>query len=282
MSHLDWNKTKTIFIIVFSILNIFLYSLYVQQLTDAQNVQVISKTSIEEVMKQENITYNLPQVNKNDYSSVTATIKKFTKEELETLVSQSIVIENNTHIESDMNTAIAIQNDKGDFDFNEFMMKYVWHGNEYTLWEVNQEEQQATFFQMVNGEPIFYSPNAMVVVHWNDDYEVTHYEQRMLEKFSTESKKRDLMTQDEAVGSLATRGYLKQDSKVLSVTPGYSSLVPLTEIQVFAPTWNIRVELKDGSIEEHFINAIEGKVIDFQLEKVDEPQLDVDVDVDEE
>ena len=82
------------------------------------------------------------------------------------------------------------------------------------------------------------------------------------------------MTQDEAVASLATRGYLKQDSKVLKVTPGYSSLVQLTGKQVFAPTWNIRVELKDGTIEDHFINAIEGKVIDFQLDKAEEEDLD--------
>ncbi|GEN84546.1 hypothetical protein SLU01_28580 [Sporosarcina luteola] len=268
---MDWSKTKTIFIVVFSILNVFLYSLYVNQRTEAQNVQVIGKTSIEDLMKQENITYNLPQVTKSDFSNVSANIKMFTKEELETLKSQSIVISDNTQIVSHMSTAVSIQNAKGDFNFTDFLTKYVWNGAEYKEWEIDEENQKAIFFQTVKGEPIFYSQNAMLTIYWDEDYEVTHYEQRMLEKFSNYNRKKALLTQDEAVGSLATRGYLKQDSTVLGVTAGYSTLVQLTtETQVFAPTWNIRVKLKDGTIEDHFLNAIEGKVIEFQLEKIEE------------
>lgn len=266
---MDWNKTKTIFIVVFSILNVFLYSLYLKQHTEALNVQVVGKTSIEEIMKQENITYNLSQETKNDFYYVSANIKMFTMEELESLKSQSIVITDNTRVTSEMSIPISIRNSKGDYHFTEFLTKYVLNGMDYELWEVNNEEKKAIFFQKVDGEPIFYSPNAMLTVYWNDDYEVTRYEQRMLKEFISYNRKKDLLTQDEAVGSLATRGYLKQDSKVLSVTAGYSSLMQLTETQVFAPTWNIRVELKDGKIENHFINAIEGKVIEFQVDKTE-------------
>lgn len=282
---MDWNKTKTIFIVVFSILNIFLYSLYLNQHTEAQNVQTIGKTSIEELMKQENITYNLPQTVKNDFSYVSAKIKMFSKEELESLLSQSILIVDNTQIESTMNKPITIQNSKGGYDFTDFLTKYVWSGSEYELWDIDKKNRSALFFQQADGEPIFYSTNAMLIVHWNEDYEVTQYEQRMLKDFTNFNKKKDLLTQDEAVGSLITRGYVKQDSKILRVIPGYSTRVQLTtESQVFAPTWNIRVELKDGSVEEYFINAIEGKVIDFQLEKMEEDDPDdelEDQDVDE-
>ncbi|WHT49844.1 two-component system regulatory protein YycI [Sporosarcina thermotolerans] len=232
-------------------------------------MQVVGKTSIEEIMKQENITYNLSQETKNDFYYVSANIKMFTIEELESLKSQSIVITDNTRITSEMSTPISIRNSKGDYHFPEFLTKYVLNGMDYELWEVNKEEKRAIFFQKVDGEPIFYSPNAMLTVYWDDDYEVTRYEQRMLKEFISYNRKKDLLTQDEAVGSLATRGYLKQDSKVLSVTAGYSSLMQLTETQVFAPTWNIRVELKDGKIEDYFINAIEGKVIEFQLDKTE-------------
>ena len=139
-----------------------------------------------------------------------------------------------------------------------------------------RKDEKAVFFQKVDGEPIFYSPNAMLTIYWDENYEVTHYEQRMLEEFLSRNLKKDLLTQDEAVGSLATRSYLKQDSKVLKVTPGYSATLVSTENQVFAATWNIRVELKDGTIENYFINAIEGKVIDFQLENLEEEELDED------
>ncbi|MCM3638772.1 two-component system regulatory protein YycI [Sporosarcina luteola] len=271
---MDWNKTKTIFIVVFSILNIFLYFLYLNQRTEAQNIQVAGKTSIEDLMKQENITYNVPQVVKNDFSYISANMKSFSQEELEPLEDQSIVIFDNTQIESIMDTPVSIRNAKEDYDFKDFITKYVWNGAEYERWEVDKEARKAIFFQRVNGEPIFYSPNATLTIYWDENYEVTHYNQRMLEEFSSDNHKKEVLTQDEAVRSLVTRGYLKQDSKVLNVTPGYSSLVQLTGKQVFAPTWNIRVELKDGTIEDHFINAIEGKVIDFKLDKLKEEEFD--------
>lgn len=237
-------------------------------------MQVAGKASIEDLMKQENITYNLPQVGKNEFFYISADMKSFLKDELESLEDQSIDIIDNTRIESEMSKAVSILNSKQEYHFTEFLTKYVWHGSEYEFWEVDEEERKAIFFQKVDGEPIFYSPNAMLIIHWDENYEVTHYEQRMLEEFSSFNRKKDLLTQDEAVGSLATRGFLKQDSKVLKVTPGFSAtLVQSRETQVFAPTWNIRVELKDGTIENHFINAAEGKVIDFQLEKVEEEEL---------
>lgn len=277
---MDWNKTKTIFIVVFSILNIFLYFLYLNQHTEAQNVQVAGKASIEDLMKQENITYNIPQVVKDDFTHIYADVKSFSEEELESLEDQTINIIDHTHIESVMNTPVSIRNTKEEYDFKEFLTKYVWNGSEYEQWDVDKDRKKAIFFQKVNGEPIFYSPNATLTIYWDEDFEVTHYDQRMLEKFSSDNHKKEVLTQDEAVGSLATRGYLKQDSKVLKVTPGYSSLVQLTGKQVFAPTWNVRVELKDGTIENHFINAIEGKVIDFQLDKLEEEDLDDEDEVD--
>lgn len=225
-------------------------------------------------MKQENITYNVPQVIKNDFSYISANMKSFTQEELESLEDQSIVIIDNTQIESVMETAVSIRNAKEDIHFTDFLTKYVWNGAEYELWEIDKEARKAIFFQRVNGEPIFYSQNATLTIYWDENYEVTHYRQRMLEEFTSDNHKKEVLKQDEAVRSLVTRGYLKQDSKVLKVTPGYSSLVQLTGKQVFAPTWNIRVELKDGTIEDHFINAIEGKVIDFKLDKMEEEKLD--------
>ena len=93
----------------------------------------------------------------------------------------------------------------------------------------------------------------------------------MLDEFLSFNHKKDLLSQDDAVSSLVTRGYLKPDSTVMQVKSGYSTLVQLTETQVFAPTWNVQVKLKDGTIEHYFINAIEGKVIEFQTDMLEEP-----------
>jgi regulatory protein YycI of two-component signal transduction system YycFG len=266
---LDWNKTKTIFIIVFSILNIFLYSFYLDQVMETENVQVMGKTPIEESLGLYNITFtNLPIVTK-DSSYVSAKIVTFSNDQTKKLENQTVDIVNGTHLQSKMHTPISVRSEKGDYAFTEFLLKYVLNGLEYVLWEVNEDERHALFFQKVDNHPIYFSPDAMLVIHWDEEGRVTNYEQRMFGEFVNFNLKKDLLSPIEALGSLSSRGHLNQDSKVKSMKLGYSTLVQLTETQVFAPTWHVNVELKDGTIEDYFIHAVEGKIIEFQ-EPVDE------------
>ncbi|QTD40148.1 two-component system regulatory protein YycI [Sporosarcina sp. Te-1] len=271
---MDWNKAKTIFIVVFSILNIFLYSLYFNQRSEAQNVALIGRTSLEEVLKQDNITYDVPQNVKTKSSYISAKIATFSKDELDGLKDQTIMLlENDTTIQSKLTTDVAVKDSNNQYQFDHFLANYVYAGNEYSEWEINETEQKAVFFQVTGDEPIYFSPNAMLTVYWDDEGNITGYTQKMLKSFSNYNHK-ELLTPVEAVGSLVTRGYVKPDSKVQYVKLGYSTLVQLQETQVFAPTWNVRVELKDGQVEEHFINAIEGKVIEFQLNPPQETDED--------
>lgn len=261
---MDWNKTKTIFIIVFSILNIFLYYLYLDRVMETESVQVLGKTSIEESLSVDNITFtDLPLVTK-DSSYVSAKIVTFTSEQIKKLENQTAEVVNNTYLQSKMETPISVRSGKGDYDFTEFLMKYVLNGLDYVLWEVNEEERHALFFQKVDNHPIYFSPDAMLVIHWDEEGRVTNYDQRMFGEFVSFNNKKDLLSPIEALGSLSSRGHLNQDSKVKSMKLGYSTLVQLTETQVFAPTWHVHVELKDGTIEDHFIHAVEGKIIEFQ------------------
>ncbi|WP_203248294.1 two-component system regulatory protein YycI [Sporosarcina beigongshangi] len=261
---MDWNKTKTIFIIVFSILNIFLYYLYLDRVMETESVQVLGKTSIEESLSVDNITFtDLPLVTK-DSSYVSAKIVTFTSEQTKKLENQTAEVVNNTYLQSKMETPISVRSSKGDYAFTEFLMKYVLNGLDYVLWEVNEEERHALFFQKVDNHPIYFSPDAMLVIHWDEEGRVTNYDQRMFGEFVSFNNKKDLLSPIEALGSLSSRGHLNQDSKVKSMKLGYSTLVQLTETQVFAPTWHVHVELKDGTIEDHFIHAVEGKIIEFQ------------------
>jgi len=236
---------------------------------ETENVQVLGKTSIEESLGLDNITFaNLPLATK-DSSYVSAKIVTFTTEQTKKLENQTVEVVNGTHLQSKMDTPISVRSAKGDYNFSEFLLKYVLNGIEYVSWEVNEEEQQALFFQKADNYPIYFSPDAMLVIHWDEEGRVTNYEQRMFGEFVNFNHKKDLLSPIEALGSLSSRGHLSQDSNVKSMKLGYSTLVQLTETQVFAPTWHVRVELKDGTMEDYFIHAVEGKIIEFQ-EPVDE------------
>ena len=83
-------------------------------------------------------------------------------------------------------------------------------------------------------------------------------------EFDSFNKKKDILSPIDVINTLYSRDYLKKDSTVTDIVLGYSTLITLTKTQVFAPTWRVHVELKEGEIEDHFINAIEGKIVEFQ------------------
>ncbi len=206
-------------------MNVFLYSLYLNKLTDAQNVQVMGKTPIEELLKMDNITYDELPPYKNDPFYVSAKSMTFTDEQIDKLENQQVEVSDETSLQSKLNDPVSVLNAKGDFDFTEFLSKYVLNGAEYELWEVDEEEQEALLFQKVKDNPIYFSRNAMLTLHWNEEGEVTSYEQSMLGEFDSFNRKKDLLSPIEAIGNLYSRGYLKQDSKVKYMTLGYSTLV---------------------------------------------------------
>lgn len=271
---MDWNKTKTIFIIVFSILNVFLYSLYLNRYTEAQNVQVVGETSIEEALQLDNITYEELPTQYEEASYVLAEVVEFPEEELKELDDQDFKLVEENHLISTLKSSYSIRNSKGDYDFTPFLKEYVFDGEEYTLWKVNSEQQEAVFFQTVNGKPIYFNKNAMLTIYWDEDENITHYEQWMFGEFESYNKKKDVLPPIQALNTLYSRGHLKQDSKVTYMELGYTTLIQLTETQVFAPTWHIHVELLDGEKEDYFINAIDGKIIEFQSDSDNEEEND--------
>ncbi|MDW0111227.1 two-component system regulatory protein YycI [Sporosarcina aquimarina] len=269
---MDWSKTKTIFIIVFSILNVLLYSLFLNRNADIGNVEVMGQASMEEVLKQENISYKLPPFVDKEASFVSADVVDFNKESLKDLKGQRTKIVSNNLLKSTITDKITLD-EANDDDFKTFLSQYVLNGKEYVLWNVVKDEHKAFFFQQFDGRPIYYSPSAMLVITWGEDEHIQSYEQRMLKDFANFNKK-DLLSPLDIIGSLASRGLLKQNSEVTDVKMGYSTLVRLTETQVFAPTWDVQVKLENGEKEHHFLSANEGKVIEFQLNGEDEKVAD--------
>lgn len=270
MKRLDWNKTKTIFIVAFSVLNVFLYSLYLDRYTEEQNVQTMGETSIEDSLKIDNISYGeLPEYNA-EMSYVTADTAIFSKNELKKYDNQEFTISEDTILTSELSKPFNIKNTKGDYQFDEFLADYVPYGKEYLLWEIIEENQFAIFFQKVDQYPIYFNYDAMLIVFWDEEGNITNYEQQRFGDFDSFNKKKDILSPLEVINTLYSRDYLKKGSTVTNVSLGYSTLITLTKTQVFAPTWRVRVELKEGEFEDHFVNAIEGKIVEFQSELIED------------
>ena len=200
-------------------------------------------------------------------SYVSADTASFSKDELDKFKNQTFVISSETILKSTLNESFKIKNSKGDYQFKTFLEDYVPYGKEYLLWEIIEENQFAVFFQKVEDYPIYFNTNAMLIIFWDAEGNIVNYEQQRFGEFEHFNKKKDILSPRDVINTLYSRDFLKKDSKVTSVSLGYSTLITLTKTQVFAPTWRVRVELKNGEYEDHFVNAIEGKIVEFQNER---------------
>ena len=270
---MDWNKTKTIFIIVFSILNVFLYSLYLKSYNEAQIIEPLGdEASIHEKLQADRIKYDSLSKVPEQESYVTGNVRVYSLEELQPRKNQTIQIVDGTQLVAIFNEPVLIQNVQDALSFEEFAIANIENGASYELWEIDEEKRKAVLFQKVRNHLIFNNSNAKITLYWNENQEMIRYEQTEFEELEAFGEGLvNLLAEEEVVKTLYARNLLKTESFIEDITLGYSTLVNFTETQVFAPTWHVSVKSKDGLIEDYFVNAVEGKIIEFTKES-EEPQ----------
>ena len=262
VADLDWNKTKTIFIIVFSILNVFLFSLYLNRYNE--QYEVVGDTPLEDRLLLENIDISKAEaVNIQEAFYISGYVHQFEPEELEDLENQEHEIKSAFQLMGTFEEPVAFT-DKT--ELSTYIQQHIFQGSSYELWKIDEDKNMATFFQAVDNNVVFYNQNAKLVVYWNESNELTHYEQTLLDNLEEFNELKKLLTPLKTIQPLYNRGILKSNSKILEFDLGYSTLVQEAETQVLAPTWHILIELDDGTIEEHFVNAVEGKIIEIPKE----------------
>lgn len=270
---MDWSKSKSIFIIVFLILDIFLYSLYLNRYTEAQKVEVLGEKTIEARLKDDNITYaELPNIETAPY--LYGSVKHFTEEDLQFLNNNEVTIENDTKIIVTLKDPIAIEDVDNPSNYVDFLQTNIIDSPSYMLWDVDETNQTVTFFQRTNNRTIYYNNHGMVKLYLNTDNEIYKYEQTLFIDLVENEEQEELWSPIQVIQLLYSKNLLKQDSSISQVKLGYSTLIQYTQTQVLVPTWEIRVKTKDDKEEEYFVNAVEGKVIELQLDqtKVEEDE----------
>lgn len=266
---MDWSKTKTIFIVVFAILNVFLFSLYMNRTNGYEGLEVRGETSIEDRLKLDDITYgNLPDT--KEAFRVSGELKPVSLTELRELAGQTPRITGEHTLISELEEPFGLEDSEGKLNFEQFLEEYVTNGKDYTMWEVDEEKRTATFFQQVDGRTIFYNEHSMLTVHWNTDREAIRYEQSMLYNLKEINEKRNLYSPIQTISLLVRSGNIQPGSDIKEVKLGYSPLIQLTQTQVLVPTWHIHVESEDGTSADHFVNAVDGKILD----KLSEPDTE--------
>lgn len=262
---MDWSRTKSIFIIVFSILNIFLYTLYVERYTEAENLSTLAEPAVDERLEFDNITYpeDLPS-DPGEEPYISGTRKALTKEDVPVDDTRVAVVENYL-LNVAFNEPIRIGNNEDKDSLEAFLAANIHEGDQYVLWDIIEEENKAIFFQEINDKTLYHSDSGQVTLLWNDEGEAVRYEQTLFTDLVENSQSKSLISPKRAIETLYSNQVLQQNTKVTSANLGYSVYVAVSDnTRMFLPTWRIIVELEDGSTADYFVNAIKDGVIEFK------------------
>lgn len=266
---MDWSKTKTIFIIAFLILDIFLMLQYIEKMK-SNKYDLIKKTTIEEQFKAEDIKYEKLPLEKIKGSYITAKSKQFTQEEITSLKNQEIMLPDEhliypiSKLRMSFQKPIPLPETNLENKIKQILTTHIIHGTKYKLWRYDEKAKQIICLQEYNGRVIFQDEKdgiGMVVFYLNDEQEIVSYHQTLLEDIKELENQEEVLPAIRALEALYYNDDLKPNSTVTDVDYGYYTQIPLTEQQILAPTWHIVVNEKD----HFYVNALEGKVI--KLEK---------------
>nr|WP_263314488.1 two-component system regulatory protein YycI [Mammaliicoccus sp. Marseille-Q6498] len=239
---MDWKHAKSLFIIVFVLINIGLVIVYfnkvnnsIVQESNAQSDVNFSKEGID--------IPTLPDYKDKEMQSITANSKSFSDSDIDGVFSLS---EKDTQINKDVNEDIG--KDSKQQNFKAFVNKEAYKGKDYQIKKNNSDKNSVVFEQNYDGLPILNNNKGQIVINMQDG-KAKKFTQTYLDKLKPgngdNNSKRKIVDAKTALETLYYNTYLVKGDKVESVRLGYYSVVKEIGGQVLAPTWEVKIKTKE-------------------------------------
>lgn len=257
---MDWSKIKTIFIITFLILDVYLFFQFLT-IRNANKYEIATEATLEEKLKADGIKYtDLPKTQiKAQYLS--AKPKIFTKSDIAKLKGQTTTLLGDpaTTLQGTLQNPYQLDSKLDPSSIANFLKDHVLYGDHYQFCDKDDKTKTITCFQKFEDTLLYQNINGMITLHYNTNNQIVSYQQTYLEGFEKLTAKEEILPPLKAIEALHQKGELKPKSKITKIELGYSTLVQLAASQVLAPTWHFIINDK----ENLFVNAFEGQIIQF-------------------
>lgn len=277
---MQWGQIKTLLILSFLILDIYLFMQFLDK-KDQADIGVLEQQSstIEEQLKAEAITFqDLPE---QEYEEAFISVQQqmFQTDELSSFKRsehQDTYLFNKYLLLSKLNDPIKIKEDIQKGKITELFNSIVYYPEEYSFWNWNKEFNVLVFFQNKMDRPVYYNQNGLVLLFLNDNNEIIFYLQTMLGETEQIGEKRKLIKPIRAIETLYDdANELKSGDDITNVNIGFHTRVPFeTGVQVFAPIWKVNV----NSEKDYFVNAIEGFIFSTEEQEFLEDVINSAID----
>lgn len=255
---MQWGQIKTLLILSFLILDIYLLVQFLEKQQQADlGVLEQNETTIEDKLKSENIKISKLPTKEYKETFISVAPKVLMVNELELLKklpNQTNEVIQNKFIVTKYKKPITLPKEKSREKMNLLLENMVVNPEEYTFWEWDKEVNVLIYFQNKLDRPIYYNQNGLVLLFLDTNNEVVYSTQTSLGNYEQNEEKSNLINPMRAIEMLYESDKLVSDDVINSVEIGFHTRVPLDSgIQVFAPTWKIKV----NDNKDYFVNAIE-------------------------
>ncbi|WP_096202914.1 two-component system regulatory protein YycI [Bacillus sp. FJAT-45350] len=254
---MDWSRTKTIFIVAFLLVNIFL----TYQLKEKNNeISLMVEATIQEILTEMNVTIEADVVEEFPIGVyIVGKQKPFSEEELVgELQNQEISIINETFLNSKLTEPYPVQVEEIALDVDNFLRTHVHRGDEYRFGSYDEERNEIIVHQMYEDKKTFSYEEIQLVLTLNNENDITSYQQYYLE-LEEQGREQEIVAALKAIEILLNERIIVANQTISTIEFGYYSLFkPLGDVQVFAPMWKITVE-----DESYLVNAIDGSIQQF-------------------
>jgi regulatory protein YycI of two-component signal transduction system YycFG len=265
---MDWSRAKSIFIITFLLLNLFLgYQL--NEKRNANKISLLAEATLQERLSEMNIIIS---ADLHEEQLTGTYISGLTDVSLKSVIegknfAQQVNMIDDEVIEVQLNRPYSLDSGNRNIrvDSKEFLLHYVSFGDEYRYSHYDDQLNQIFFYQTYEGKMVdnYESGRFPLVLHLDEHYRITAYEQHYLtlHPIHPQGKEQEIITGIKAIEKLFNEHLIPPDSEINKVELSYFSFFskPLGEVQVFAPMWNIGV---NGQV--FYVNAIDGAVQNIQ------------------
>ncbi|NEU30595.1 hypothetical protein GN156_07325 [bacterium LRH843] len=253
---MDWSKTKTIFIVTFLILNLFLTWQLVET-NHANKISPMTEATIQERLNQNNVTIEveLPEEEIEGLHVIGKraplsgrNVSSFTNQKAEIIDEQIIV--------SILNKPFVVDPKKMQVSLSSFLSMYVFKGSEYRFGRYEADSGRIFFYQTYDGKTAYTLDDEPLILQLNDEFQIVGYKQSYFEFEELEGRERQILSSLKALEVLLNEQLIKMNDTITNVEFGYYSFFsPQGDVQVFAPMWRVIV----GN-HTYLVNAIEGTV----------------------
>lgn len=257
---MQWSQIKTLFILCFLALNIYLLIQFVDKQKES-DFGVLDRTTstIEEQLKLDEIKTGDLDSEVTEASYISLLQRTFTKEDLKQLTqlpNQKPEIIHHNFIVSLFDDPVAIPEGASKDDITKIVGSNTLFPSQYEYWSWNKEMNVLIFFQLKDSRPVYFNQHGLLLVYLNDNNEIEFYTQTMLGEAENQGELKTLNRPMQAIETLYKKNKLYHKDEVTNVKMGYYTRVLSEGVQVFAPTWKVSVNEE----RNYFVNAIEGRV----------------------